>query len=264
MKQRVFKLGVLVTVIAITAGFVFTVPSFSAPPVQGCIDNGEIISLPCTIETSGYYFLTNNLTSQGTGIDIGGAFQVKNVTIDLRGYTIFGDGTGDGIYVGSADEDVEIRNGTVTNFYRGVVGSGSTNVRVINIRAINNNLHGILLQLSEKSLVKDSTASGNGAMGIWLGKGSTATGNIVGDNANTGINAFFGDTVIGNSVYNNGGHGISAENSTIKNNTTYSNNMNGINLINNCLVDGNTSVDNSSGINISQCSTCTFGTNHAP
>ena len=77
-----------------------------------------ITSLPHTISSSGFYYITKDMTcADGTyGITIG----VDNVTLDLMGFSLIGAG-GSGLDNGiSMDErsNVEIRNGTIRDFSR--------------------------------------------------------------------------------------------------------------------------------------------------
>jgi hypothetical protein len=61
------------------------------------------------------YFLTGNMSSYSDGIVV----QRNNVVLDGVGYTIFGDGSGDGIdLIGTSN--VTIRNVNIENFTCGV------------------------------------------------------------------------------------------------------------------------------------------------
>jgi len=226
-----------------------------------------IRSLPHTITSAGLYVLDDNESSTGHGIIV----NADNVTIDLRGYTITGPGGLEGYYgihVASGYENVEVRNGTVTDFDYGVrAESGTSSIRVINLRVSNNDPQGIWL-LGSNNLVKDCTISSNGNIGMFSGYGSLVTGNNVSNNANYGIQVDDGSLVMGNTTsYNRVGidayFGV-----TVKNNTVFGNTETGILLEGNDLVDGNTAYgnDTSSGEypNMSTCASCTFGTNHAP
>jgi hypothetical protein len=202
-----------------------------------------ISSLPYTITESGSYYITGNLTSTGNGIIV----DAFNVTIDLMGYSLIGPGTGTsyGINIGTV-ENVEVRNGVVTNFKFGISVGDAYQIRVIALRAVSNS--GIGIYINTEALVKDCTASGNGVNGIEVGRGSTVTGNIANHNSHNGIYVGYGSTVTGN--------------------TAYANQYNGIFLENQSLVDGNTAYYNNlsggSYKNIAPCATCTWGLNHHP
>ena len=225
-----------------------------------------------TISQSGSYYLTGDRLCSGTGIQV----EVDDVTIDLMGYTLEGPGSGNyyGVYMQGGRNNVEVRNGTVREFFNGVYepNSAGKNHRVINIRAISNSYVGIALS-GVSCLVKDCTVSGNAnggggatgnGTGISTGSGSTVTGNTVYDNGNSatgivyGINAGSGSTVIGNTVYDNGNlatgtyvYGIRASTgSTVVNNTSRYNGKSatgsvfGMYAYSGCTVTGNATFDN--------------------
>jgi hypothetical protein len=219
------------------------------------------------ISSSGSYYLTENVATTKGGIRV----HANDVTIDLTGFALVGPGdpntTGEGIYINTFS-NVEIRNGTVRDFYYGIYGDYflSQEQRVIDVRAVSNDLCGIYLA-GRSHLVKDCTASENGASasedvyGIYASTGSTVTGNTVFKNGNLannvyGIQTGIGCTVTGNTVYANGGDATG--------------DVYGIYLAGNCLVDQNTTYNNntdSGGTNIydnGEGGNCTFGTNHAP
>jgi hypothetical protein len=112
-----------------------------------------ITKLPCTITTPGYYYLNRNLTaSSGSGITI----NVDNVVIDLMGFVLSGPPVGfvDGITI--TGNNVEVRNGTVRNWYQGISATGSR-CRAINVRAVEN-FTGISL-LGSGAMIQGCTAS---------------------------------------------------------------------------------------------------------
>ena len=227
--------------------------------------------IPLTINESGSYYFTEDINSANNAISV----EVNDVTINLAGFTLAGpdSGTNYGIYM-SGRSNVEIRNGTVRDFYYGIIESNTSGQghRVIDVRALSNSYRGIYLA-GQNNLVKDCTASDNGTSatsyvyGIYAGSGSTVTGNTVYDNGTSatgtyvyGIYARSGCTVTGNTVYNNGDSagsnvfGIRADSgSTVTGNTAYNNgtsaagNVYGIWLGGYNLVDQNTAYSNGSG-----------------
>jgi hypothetical protein len=251
-------------------------PTAPPGPVMKSLDEVEPripishADIPLTISQSGSYYLTSDVNSAGTAIWV----EANDVTIDLAGYSLIGpdSGTNYGIYM-YARRNVEIRNGTVRNFYNGIYessGSYGHNHRVIDVRALFNGRHGILLNGSGH-LVKDCTASDNGdsatvyAYAIYAGNGSRVTGNTAHNNgtSNTGssfgaIYAAFGSTVIGNTAYDNGDSATSnvygfyvGNGSTVAGNTAYKNGNSatgnevcGIRAGNGSTVTGNTAYDN--------------------
>lgn len=229
----------------------------------------EITSLPYTINSPGSYYINRDLSSAGHGIIV----NKNHVTIDLRGHTIKGSGTGTyyGIYM-NGRTNVEIKNGTVRNFgSHGIFEVNSppgSSHRVINIRAIGNHGDGIILGGTDH-LVEGCTASFNTCNGIDTGYGCMIINNTAYNNGYDGIHTNSGCTISGNIVYNNGHSGISTgAGCSVKNNTAYYNQRYGISLSAYDLVDGNAACNNNQSAggysNISACGSCTFGTNSAP
>jgi hypothetical protein len=176
----------------------------------------KITSLPYTISTSGYYFLTGNLSySGGHGITV----NCDNVTIDLMGFRVAGPANNNycGVFINSGN-NVEVRNGTLAGWYEGVYSNTGSRQRLINVRAhsdtygfyLNGDDHliqlcsaiqggfgagtGIVLNGSGK--VSGTTVMNFANYGIYIGTGGTATGNLVQNCADTGIYAYSGTTLI--------------------------------------------------------------------
>ena len=166
------------------------------------------------INTSGSYYLTGDRMCSGYGINV----NVDNVTIDLMGYQLIGPGPGlsYGVYM-RVRNNVEIRNGTIRNFGRGVYEGDSSgkNHRVINIRAVFNSLDGIHLE-GTYHLVKGCTANSNGASawtpiyGIYIGDSGAVIDCTANENGTSASADAFGIcvmnqcTVSGSRAHNNG------------------------------------------------------------
>ncbi|MHC4394505.1 MAG: right-handed parallel beta-helix repeat-containing protein [Planctomycetota bacterium] len=238
-------------------------PSAAPAPTMKTLDEVEArIPIPGSsspigtfvISSAGSYYLTADRYANDDGIRV----DVDNVTIDLNGYNLIGSAINNGVYM-RMKNNVEIRNGTVRNFDRGIYESDTSgkNHRIINVRAASNDLDGIHLKGSNH-LVKDCTVSGNGTSasidvyGIYVGIGSTVTGNTTHNNGTSasatviGIYACgSGCTVTGNTSHNNGGNGIDTyPGCTITGNTCYSNGDNGLSASSGCAVTGNTCYNN--------------------
>jgi parallel beta-helix repeat protein len=214
------------------------------------VDKREAISTCGTISQSGSYYVTHNLSTTGTCITV----TANDVTIDLNGFTLTGDGSIDhyGVHINNVS-NVEVRNGTVRSFYNGIFGyysdTPTKSNRVISVRAMGNG-SGILLS-SYNNLVKDCTAADSttsgayGYGGIYASRGSTVINNTAYNNQGGGIGAEFGSTVINNAAYNNQGGGIGAsDGSTVANNTAVTNNADGISVSYGCTVTNNTVLGN--------------------
>lgn len=244
---------------------------FIALQVNAATEGTPISSLPFTITASGMYHLTGNLTQPNTYTN---AIEVdaNNVTIDLNGFTISGAG-GDGRKSGITildNSNIEIRNGAITNFGypdgNGVYAdSSSNNIKVENVRVVNNGMYGLSLWgkgnsvincvatgnnsgiVAHNAVIKNNVASNNTYIGISSGN-STVTNNTASENGWNGINNADNGSVVGNTTNNNGRVGILAHSSTIQSNTAKSNGTNGIHGHNSNIID-NTSSGNA-GIGI--------------
>lgn len=260
METRKKRIKVVVSVLALAALVVFSLmvyagdlePSAPPGPTMKTLDEIEPrIPIPgsdtpvsvFTISESGTYYLTGNRLCSSTSIQVDADY----VTIDLMDYQLIGPGSGTnyGIYM-NGRSNVEIRNGTVRNFYRGIYEGDTSGKdhRIINVRAVSNGISGIYLDGSGH-LVKDCMASDNGnsatddVYGIYAFAGSTVTGNKACYNGNLatgniyGIYAYNASTVTGNTAYYNGYsadttgmliHGIYARSGcTVTGNTAYHN-----------------------------------------
>ena len=200
------------------------------------------------IDTAGSYYLTGDRICSENGI----AVNVDNVTIDLRGYSLIGPGSGTnyGVYM-FARSNVEVLNGTVRNFGASGVSEADwydkrgKDHRIINIRAISNGTHGIELN-GNGHLVKDCTVEGNGNSGIAAaGNGCTVIGNTAYNNQGNGISAAGGCTLIGNTAYRNQVHGIVVVGGcAVSENSVFGNQDSGIQVTNGCTINGNSVLKN--------------------
>ena len=87
------------------------------------------------------YNLSGNLTSSGSAIII----RAENVTVDCNGFSITGDGTGNGIY--SNQNDTIIKNCQISNFSEGVQFEGVNNGSITNTTFIGETSHAVYLYL---------------------------------------------------------------------------------------------------------------------
>ena len=141
------------------------------------------------IRNPGSYYLTENVMSNRGGIQI----WADDVTIDMMGFTLAGNGTTtyDGIGLLSLRKNVEIKNGTVKGFNFGISQghTESEHCRVLNVTVASNKERGISF-IGKFSTIKDCVIKDNGI-------DSTAYythGLKTGDSSN----------VIGNTIFNNG------------------------------------------------------------
>ena len=144
-----------------------------------------IASVPFSINLSGSYYFTDNLTytgSSGTAITV----TADHVTIDMMGFTLTGPGKDSslsfGINLQGGITNVTITNGTIREFSEyGIVdidmplGRGRDH-RLIDLRVINNGLSGIWLSGGNHQ-IRGCTVQNNGSSGIHSGEGSLLVNN---------------------------------------------------------------------------------------
>ena len=231
-----------------------------------------------TISTSGSYYVTQNLSTTGTCITV----SASNVTLDLMGFTLSGDGIGtsdDGISLMSTS-NVEVRNGTVRNFNVGIHADFlSSSNRVVNVRTVENIATGINMNNNTGNLIMNCLVTNNGqsfftAGGILAGFAAKVVNNMIDSNGGSGIHAqeysyISGNTisknkrdgiqvgsysiVVNNSITNNGNWGIYffgigeivTGNSINNNNSTNTDPCGGMHLYDNSTVKGNHMTGNS-------------------
>jgi hypothetical protein len=194
-----------------------------------------------TLDEPGAYEVNRNLTATGDCLVVAADF----ATIDLFGFVLIGDGTGEGITDGGvAREGIVIRNGTVTGFRDGIDLDSSRDGQIERVRAIDNTSRGI--RAGHGSTLTGNTAQGNGSTGIGGGVGCTVTGNTARDNAGSGIACSGGCTLSGDTSRDNGGDGIGVGfGSTVSGNTAQGNTGDGIQAACPSNVIGNTATANS-------------------
>lgn len=166
----------------------------------------EIKSLPCTISSPGFYYITKDLScvAGSHGITI----TADNVTLDLMGFSLTGpggEGNYDGIYMDSR-ANVEIRNGSVLSFPRHGIFESHVDGRahrIINMR-LKNNVHSGICLAGTGNLVQGCTAVANTDNGIDAGVGSSIIGNLCNNNTNYGIYLSDNSLADHNSVHGNG------------------------------------------------------------
>lgn len=137
---------------------------------MGCATNfglegRKAISECMQINESGSYILTRNLGVSGDCLGI----NVHYVTIDLNGFTLYGDGTGAGVTTYDDHwRGVVLRNGNITNFNNGVEMKNVRDAVIENIRSTNNTRYGIRIGSSGKgdAIIKNCVAVDNGVRDI--------------------------------------------------------------------------------------------------
>ena len=186
--------------------------------LAGSVTPGDSPGFPVTISRPGSYRLSSNLNVPADAAGI--VIFASGVTIDLNGFQMIGSGAGTGISALQARRAVVVRNGSVTNFERGIdiKGMGSEVRDVIAFGNVS-----VALEIGPGALVSGNRAFGNGA-GIRVESSSIVTGNAVLFNAGFGLRVGDGSVIRGNSAVQNGlGLEVGCPSALIGN-TLYSNN----------------------------------------
>lgn len=193
-------------------------PTGAPAPTMKTLDQIEartpLSSFPVTITEPGSYYLTANGTVTGSAIHI----QASNVTLDMNGFTLTGDGgeTDYGILIDPTEQitNVSIANGKFVNFGGAVTtGSfGSDNLLVENIQMHTGTRTGVWIESNCKGAVLRNNlfVDCEDALDLVAFSGQTIRGVTIENNRVSGspsvgvnINAQSGGTVRGVSVLNN-------------------------------------------------------------
>lgn len=205
--------------IVICSLFASLVPQFSYAQT--------VVSTCQTISSSGAYILTNDLTAAGDCLVV----TVNDVDIDLAGFTITGNGTGNGVVDdGEASVNIQtgisVRNGTIQNFENGINLSTSIRTVVRRMRLVSNtgaSPWGYGLTTQAQAFVENSTFTNNTA-GLFVGQSSVVTGNTVtGSSSSNGLTIVDCSVVTNNTARGNGNGFVVGAGSTIMNNTARNN-----------------------------------------
>jgi hypothetical protein len=139
-----------------------------APEAQG---SGTTTITTCSTTVATNAVLANDLVCSGDGIVVG----APGITIDLKGFTIRGDGGTDdyGIDDTGGHDRVTVKNGTVRGFYDGIHAESADGFSVTNVVSSGNAVWGMNL-FGNKVAVTSSTASGNTQYGIGIAGGSAS------------------------------------------------------------------------------------------
>ncbi len=174
-----------------------------------------ILELPYEINEPGSYCLIQNLihTDRYTNAIV---VDANNVTIDLGGYSIIGPTTSynetcNGIYM-DGRRNIEIRNGTITNFPNSGIFSDMTDpnglasgIRIISVRVTSMGAEGIFLNgfhhtIRNCTVTNTQLELEQGYGGITCASLCSVTGNMVSRHNIIGINTLAGCTIQDNTI----------------------------------------------------------------
>ena len=198
-------------------------PRSPIPPVGW---NG---AFPIVISQPGSYFLTRSLI--GVTDEDGIQVDADNVTLDLSGFTLVGNGTNSGIAVKGVHSAIRISNGIVRNWSYGIRGwdtdadiDEARFSRAEKISALNNYVG---ITLGAESEIVDCNASANTYIGIFAHYTVVRACDVV-SNGQTGIYGRDHMLIEGNRVWNSNvgiqvGPGATNGESVIRSNTSINN-----------------------------------------
>jgi hypothetical protein len=173
------------------------------------------------IDQPGSYVLTRNITARQQDLrSIGPScilIVADFVTLDLRGYTLTGPGSGFGIYstansVGNFPSATVVRNGSIRNFDRGIAFEGYGHAAE-DVRLMNNSGAGLTFDGAGSSAERVHTLfNNNGILCFGVFGHSVRHSEVILNNTDgISFNACPGSSAIGNTVFGNGGGGIVAK-----------------------------------------------------
>ncbi len=260
------------------------VPPGPPAPTMKTLDQIEpriaITNIPCVITNSGSYYLTGNLTC-AVDTNIGILVDADDVTIDMRGFTLYGKtggaGSGHGIYQEVGRRNLTLKNGTLahwagsfmTRYYlpTGVRVMGDGN-RIEQVTVVSNTAglvtgRGNLISKCQalgisqqypiaagpQNVVEDCVVlDSRGSCALWAGQNSTLTRCVVQDNRATeyGIFASLECTLSSCVVeYNSTGGGLYADQNCVLSDCVADGNQgNGIVTVTACTVNRCTATGN--------------------
>ena len=170
-----------------------------------------IPSLPFTINQSGSYYVTTNLT--GVSGQSGIIIQARNVTIDLNGFELVGAaGASSGIFTGPLLTNLVVRNGTVRNWpVHGLGVASAAQGRYENLHLLHNGSSGISAGVG--AIISNCNFEGNGngtgaSSSLQTGTSSAVRNCVVRTSSDEGIRVGYGSSVVDCAIEESGGNGI--------------------------------------------------------
>jgi hypothetical protein len=211
MRTRTALLALsVVAVLLVLGGPGMLTPAAAATPISQCMNISE----------PGAYELVQNLQTYGYSDCL--MVQADFVTIDLKGYGIFGSNR-NGTAVNGFGRNLVVRGGTIYNFYTAI--RGFDGLVVEQVRAVSNSIgvdggSGIA---NSFVVVKDSVLSDNGQWGVALTTGVVSNSSFTrnGTGVMAGGNGFMGSgATIANNTFTQNMVGIQTQGAaSIRNNT---------------------------------------------
>jgi hypothetical protein len=154
----------------------------------------NLIPAPVIITAPGSYLLTSSVAVPAgyNGIEI----LVSDVTIDLNGFSIIGQGasaTLAGVQVDGTQKNICVTNGTITGFHGAGISGDISSSRFDRLIIDGNGGPGI--SITDNNEVRDCVITHNGGGGILMGSGCRVVQSIVSANIGRGIHGVDQSTV---------------------------------------------------------------------
>jgi hypothetical protein len=204
MQKKIWLLWMVVAAVLLIGNTAWAQQEFYVIVGGGKPVGTKVSAVPYTITTPGFYYLAGNLSYNST---TGNAITINanDVTLDLMGNILSGPGTAAGVVEAitiSGRTNVEVRNGTVRNFFVGVhdgdINNGKKH-RALNLR-VTNTTFGIVFD-GQNHLIKNCSASDNINTGLHIGSGLIT--DCVANFNGVGIILDGPGSVLGNTACNN-------------------------------------------------------------
>jgi hypothetical protein len=216
-------------------------PTGPVAPTGRIAINPQGLTLPYTIDQPGSYVLMGNIVAPGGFNNVAIIIAADDVTLDLNGFAIIGDGNGAGILASGDHNRACLRNGTISHWQTCVSLQQIRNSEIAHLRVTDGEAGGILA--GDYSVVTDCTAHDTGNVGVQGADSCVITRCAARHNVGYGITGGQG-SVITNCTANFNGNGIyAATGSVIANCAAYVNSDNGI-VATDSLIRANTARSN--------------------
>jgi len=209
MRTRTALLGLsVVAVLLVLGGPGMVTRAAAATPISNC--------MPLT--QPGAYELVQNLQAYGDCLMV----QADFVTIDLKGYGIFGSGR-NGTAVNGFGRSLVVRGGTIYNFYTAI--RGFDGLVVDQMRVVSNSIgvDGASGPMTSSLVVKDSVFSDNSQWGVSVNSGVVTNSSFTrnGTGVMAGMSGYMGSgATIADNTFSQNSVGIQTQGpSSIRNNT---------------------------------------------
>jgi parallel beta-helix repeat protein len=206
---------ILLAILVSTLAFVSNIPSIKGAGNIYILPDGSISPSTAPITTSDKinYFFTGSINDPIV-------IQRSSITVDGKGFTLQGTGTGWGFYL-TGITGVRIKDTNIKSFQRGIYVLSSSRDNFSGNNITGNTAAGMYLYSSSNNNITGNNIKGNSGYGICLS--SSSNNAITGNNVENNSPAIYltqsssNNNVIQNSIKGNNGYGIYLSSSSISN-----------------------------------------------